>query len=96
MNYSIFINEFIIENWNNFLLVCDQFSEIIMDMISKQDFEHSIPEDVKKVACYKLKGEAASWFLQELPVLDGASPIDLLDSHEGLTTIKAILLRMPC
>lgn len=96
MNYSIFINEFKIENWNNFLLVCDQFSEIILDMISKQDFEQSIPEDVKKVACYKLKGEAASWFLQELPVLDGKRPIDLLKSREGLTTVKEILLRMPC
>ena len=96
MNYSTFINEFKIENWNNFLLVCDEFLEIILDMISKQDFEQSIPEDVKKVACYKLKGEAASWFLHELPILDGKRPIDLLKSREGLTIVKELLLRMPC
>ena len=96
MDYSIFINEFKIENWNNFLLVCDQFSEKIMDIISKQDFEQSIPEDVKKVACYMLKSEAASWFLKELPILDGEKPIDLIESHEGLTIVKELLLRMPC
>lgn len=95
MNYSIYINEFRKENWDNFLILCDQLLEEIIDMISKQEFEQSIPDDVRKVACYKLKSNAASWFLQELPILDFVRPIDLLESHEGLTIVKELLLRMP-
>ncbi len=96
MNYSIYINEFKTENWNNFLVLCDQFSEMISEMISKQNFEPSIPEDVKKVACYKLGIGAASWFLQELPILNGGKPIDLLGSQDGLIVVKEVLLRVPC
>jgi len=96
MKYSVYINEFKNENWDNFVELCDQFSEIIEDLISKQKFEQTIPEDIKKVACYKLKTGAASWFLQELPILDGERPIDLLESHEGITIVKELLLRMPC
>ncbi len=95
MSYSIFVNEFKSDNWDNFVRLCDQFSEVIDELISKQNFEQAIPEDIKKVACYKLKTNAASWFLQESPILDGERPIDLLNKYEGLIAIKEILLRIP-
>ena len=48
MNYSIFINEFKIENWNNFLLVCDEFAEVGLD-INSDKFLFDIPKDVHRL-----------------------------------------------
>ena len=95
MDCSTFINEFKIENWGKFISICNQYSETVADLISNQKFDPKIPEDVKKVACYKLKNQASMWFYQELPLLDGARPIDLLDSNDGLIVVKEILLRIP-
>ena len=95
MSYSIFAKEYKCENWDNFVILCDQFSEVIAELISKKKFEQTIPEDVKKVACYKLKNDAAFWFLLKSPILDGERPVDLLDKYEGLTAITEILLRIP-
>jgi di/tripeptidase len=66
----------------------NNYDEIIKDLISNQEFEQKIPEDAKKVACYKLKSQANSRFYQEVPLLDGVRPIDLLDMNDGLIVVK--------
>ncbi|MDF2588007.1 MAG: hypothetical protein K0S41_1848 [Anaerocolumna sp.] len=95
MDYIIFIKEFKSEDWENYVSICNQDIEIIEELISSQEFELKIPEDVKKVACYKLKSQASSWFYLELPLINGTRPIDLLDMNDGLIVIKEILLRIP-
>lgn len=95
MDYSIFIKEFKPENWERFVAICSEFEDVISDLRLNQEFENKIPDDIQKVACYKLRNNAKLWFYEELPLLEGVKPIELFELKDGVTVVKEILLRLP-
>lgn len=95
MDYTVFVKEFKADNWECFVIICSKFENEINEMCLSQKFGAKIPEDIKNVACYKLRNNANLWFNQELPALDGIKPIDLFDLQDGEVIVKEILLRLP-
>ena len=95
MAIDIFVREFKQIHWDNYVHLSKEYYDTSLDEVKALD-ELNIPEDIKVVLVYRLKGYAKDWLLKELPVIDGIKPINLLNSADGTKALKEILLRIPC
>jgi hypothetical protein len=89
------LKEFEEHHWIKFLEYYQSIYDFQQDDIKGLLDDLKIPKDIKIVTIGYLKKHAKEWLYAEIPAIENQRPIDLLNSHNGTTALKAALIRLP-
>lgn len=95
MSLDVFLKAFKKDDWNEYVLFCQEYIVKYSNEITSCLDHLSVPDDIKAVMIYKFEGYASTWIYKIVPALEGTIPIDLLQTEDGIKILKVALMRIP-